>query len=362
MKINVKQGPKVICSNSHGMHRYFGWPTVARLQDGSLMMAASGFRIAHICPFGKVVVCRSFDEGKSWSAPEVVLDTPLDDRDAGVLPFGESGVIVTSFNNTPAFQRSRCQAMNEYANAYLDEVERRGDWEQYLGSSMVISHDGGKTFSSPIRVPISSPHGPCQLQDGRVLYVGRYFQKEEDEPYLACYEISPDGAATLLSRIEDIAPDLLSCEPHAVQLPNGRIVVHIRVQTLGSSSVSGSFFTVFQSVSDDGGKSFSKPVQLLSDHGGSPAHLLLRSSGVLISTYGYRTAPFGIRAMFSYDNGETWETDQILADAEPTADLGYPASVELENGDVLTVFYSCTHQGGPAVIKQIVWSLEDTDR
>ena len=56
MKINIVDGVRTICSNPNSMHNYFGWPSVARLQDGSLMTVASGFRIAHICPFGKVIV------------------------------------------------------------------------------------------------------------------------------------------------------------------------------------------------------------------------------------------------------------------------------------------------------------------
>ena len=67
MKINIIQSEKTICSNEHSIHKYFGWPSVSRLQDGSLAMVASGFRLSHICPFGKVVMCRSYDEGKSWS-------------------------------------------------------------------------------------------------------------------------------------------------------------------------------------------------------------------------------------------------------------------------------------------------------
>jgi len=54
MKINVKE-EKIICSNPNGIHNYFGWPSVTRLQDNSLLAVASGFRIAHVCPFGKVV-------------------------------------------------------------------------------------------------------------------------------------------------------------------------------------------------------------------------------------------------------------------------------------------------------------------
>ena len=355
MKINIIKEASVICSNPNGIHNYFGWPSVARLQDGSLMTVASGFRIAHICPFGKVVACRSYDEGETWSAPEIIADTPLDDRDGGIMTFGKSGVMVATFNNDPAFQRKNCQAKHTYANAYLDEVERRGDWQKYLGSSLIISKDGGRTFASPVIVPISSPHGPCELNDGTVLYVGRLFNDVNSVSHIECHTVDENGKTEFRSRIEDV-PGLLSCEPHATQLQNGRIVVHIRVQ--GYDASRGNVFTIYQSVSDDNGYTFTKPVQLLSDKGGSPAHLINHSSGALVSVYGYREKPYGIRVMFSLDGGETWDTDNVLVGDEPSGDLGYPASVELDNGDVLTVFYTRESSTGASVIKQIVWKFE----
>lgn len=358
MKINIVDKERPICKNNNGMHTYFGWPSVARLQDGSLMTVASGFRIAHICPFGKVIVSRSYDEGKNWTAPEVVIDTPLDDRDGGICTFGEKGVVVASFNNTPDFQRKNVSAMPTYVNAYLDQVEKKGGWEKYLGSTLAFSNDGGKTFGDPVIVPISSPHGPCELQDGTLFYVGRLFSDVNSVSHIECHTVTPDGKTEMRSRIEDIAPDLLSCEPHAIQLPSGRIVVHIRVQHIGAPGQRGPVFTVYQSVSDDNGYTFTKPVQLLDNFGGSPAHLIRHSSGALVSVYGHRRAPFGIKVMFSYDEGETWDIDNVICDQEVSGDLGYPASVELENGDILTVFYAREFAGGSSVIKQVVWNFE----
>ncbi len=355
MKIKLIENQKTICSNPNSIHNYFGWPSVCRLQDGSLMAVASGFRLAHICPFGKVVAVRSYDDGKSWTAPEILIDTPLDDRDGGIMTFGEKGVIVTSFNNTPSFQRKECQRKTAYAYSYIDEVEKL-DWKKYLGANMVISDDGGKTFKGPYIVPISSPHGPCELKDGRILYVGRRFDQTNAPTSIECHTVTPDGKCEYLASISDVSTELISCEPHAIQLKNGRIIVHIRVQSKGDSSIS-SMFTIFQSVSDDNGKTFSKPVQILSDRGGSPAHLIEHSSGMLVSVYGYRDTPFGIRAMFSRDGGETWDTDNVIVSAESSGDLGYPSSVELPNGDILTVFYA-RNVGGAALIKQIIWNFE----
>jgi hypothetical protein len=80
---------------------------------------------------------------------------------------------------------------------------------------------------------------------------------------------------------------------------------------------------------------------------------------MLVSVYGHRKPPFGIKAMFSKDNGETWDIDNIILDDGVSPDLGYPASVELENGDILTVLYARESLGGAAVIRQVIWNFEE---
>lgn len=350
---------KVICANSDNpFHNYFAWPSVARLQDGRLMMVASGLRMKHICPFGKVVACYSDDEGETWTRPTVIIDTPLDDRDAGVLPFGKNSVLVTSFNNTVQAQRNWNKANNiAYINAYLDRLEKIGVEkieEKYLGSTFVISHDGGKTFGEVMRVPITAPHGATLMNDGTILYVGRIFTsntRQVENDTLSAYTMTANGEYEKLCDIENIAPELLSCEPHAIVLPDGKIIVHIRVQQ-------GGLFTTFQCESYDDGHSFTRPRQILSDKGGAPAHLLRLENGVLISVYGYREVPYGIRMMYSLDNGETWNTDYVVCEIGNTNDIGYPASVQLKDGSILTVFYAHPTEKDPAVIMQTKWTLE----
>jgi hypothetical protein len=81
---------------------------------------------------------------------------------------------------------------------------------------------------------------------------------------------------------------------------------------------------------------------------------------MLICTYGYRAkAPFGIRAMFSNDNGKTWDTGYSIYDNEISADLGYPSTVELADGSLLTVFYAIPKVGEAAVIMQQKWRFEN---
>ena len=355
MNITVKE-TKIICQNpTNPHHNYFAWPSVARLHDGRLAMVTSGFRMKHVCPFGKVVISYSDDEGKTWTRPTVVMDTPLDDRDAGILPFGENSVMITSFNNTVNMQRKWNRERNHpYINGYLDTINVEKAEERFLGSTFVISHDDTKTFGEVMRIPVTAPHGPCLMPDGSILYVGRQFSPTDmiqEHECIDSYRVFSDGSYEKLGSIENIAPELLSCEPHTIALADGTVIVHIRVQNSNT-------FTIYQAESHDGGRTFTKPHALLSQKGGAPAHLLALSDGTLISVYGYREAPYGIKMMYSTDKGETWSVGHDIHVNGISHDLGYPASVELANGDILTVFYAKEHEPGPAVIMQTVWRLE----
>lgn len=363
MKIIQMGEPQIIMQNPDSHHNYFGWPTVARLQNGKIAVTASGYRLRHVCPFGKMVIAYSEDEGKTYTRPAPVIDTVLDDRDGGVVPFGENGVIVTSFNNLTDFQRQ--YAESAYDRGYLDSVTKEEESKD-LGVTFRISQDCGVTFGPIYKSPVTSPHGPVVLQDGSLLWVGRVFSpadaQQKGVDCIQAHRIHLDGTTEYVGQIENIDIDgrePLSCEPHAIVLEDGRILVHIRVQMLDFITQPDGIFTVYQAESTDNGRTWSKPIPILPPKGGSPAHLFRHSSGMLISTYGYRLAPYGVKAMFSRDGGETWDTGYDIYVNHVGPDLGYPSTVELSDGSLLTVFYAHPEEDGPAVILQQRWRFEE---
>lgn len=95
---------------------------------------------------------------------------------------------------------------------------------------------------------------------------------------------------------------------------------------------------MWESYSDDGGKTWAAP--FATPLWGHPPHLMLLSNGRVLCSYGYRRPPFGQRACLSND-GVHWDLSDevILRDDAPNSDLGYPVSVELEPGVILTVYY-----------------------
>jgi hypothetical protein len=74
---------------------------------------------------------------------------------------------------------------------------------------------------------------------------------------------------------------------------------------------------------------------------GQPAHLLRLRGGELLCTYGHRRSPYGVgAALFTIDKNK-WQTTRqiILRDDGAGWDLGYPATVQLPDGDLYTVYY-----------------------
>lgn len=348
MNIRLIGNVKTIMSDPEGAHPYFGWPTIARLKNGRIVVGASGYRIEHICPFGKAVLVFSDDEGENYTAPRAVIDTVLDDRDVGLTVFGESGLIVTSFNNTLDFQRNNMPQTKECFD-YINSVSSEDEAEA-LGSNFRISKDNGETFGKIFKSPVTSPHGPIVLNDGTILWIGTVYGENEK---IEVHTIDPEsGKTTFLSSFD--TDGLMLDEPNAIQLPDGKILCHFRIEDENAG-----IFTLYQAVSPDNGKSWSKPVQIIKDDSGAPAHLFLHSSGLLISAFSRRSYPCGIRVILSSDGGESWSDEFIIYENRDTDDdLGYPSTIELDDGSLLTAFYSKELEDSPAVIMQQRWRIE----
>ena len=332
---------------------YQGWPSVCRTESGRLISVCSGYRLAHVCPFGKTVMNFSDDEGGTWSPPVIINDGPLDDRDAGIVSLGGGKLLVTWFvHPAQAMEKTYYDRIRadlppeewELARARMDAYKNMSEETRRGGSYVMLSDDGGVTWTERIRVPVTAPHGPVRLSDGKLLYLGKeHCSYGALEPGALAAYISSDGGRTweLLSRLRlpEEAAGANFNELHAIELPNGRILGAIRAE--GGSAYHG--FTMYTCHSDDRGRTWSLPKP--TNVSGSPPHLMLHSSGALIMSFGRREAPFGERALVSHDGGETWPEEYDIDSRAEGGDLGYPASVELSDGSVFTLYYQRSPDG-----------------
>jgi BNR repeat-like domain len=93
-------------------------------------------------------------------------------------------------------------------------------------------------------------------------------------------------------------------------------------------------------VSTDEGRSWARsgPLTLPSQH---PAHLMKLSDGRVLLTYGIREKNHqGVGVRVSADQGQTWKAPTRLTNLEGTTDGGYPSTVQLGDGTLVTAYYS----------------------
>ncbi len=76
-------------------------------------------------------------------------------------------------------------------------------------------------------------------------------------------------------------------------------------------------------------------------------------------TYGHRRAPLGNQARLSEDHGRTWSGPIIISDDGMSSDLGYPSTVELDDGTLLSVWYERLKTSPMAVLRQARWKFTD---
>jgi len=346
---------------SRDADHYHGWPTLVRRANGELLVSYSGGRAAHVCPFGRVEMIRSTDNGRTWSDPVTLVETKIDDRDSGVLETAKGTILVTTFTSLayePILDKASKLKPGDKGAWPADKLKRWQDVHNQLsaegrkallGSWVIRSTDGGKTWSKPQDSLVNSPHGPVQLRDGRVLYAGRDLWRTNR---IGVVESTDDGQtwkwlAEIPTRAGDDAKNYH--ELHAVETADGKLIVQIRNHNKAESG------ETLQSESTDGGKTWSSPHAI--GVWGLPSHLLRLRDGRLLMTYGYRRKPFGNQARVSSDGGKTWSAPITVSDDGAGGDLGYPSTVELADGTLLSVWYEQLASSPLAVLRQAHWKL-----
>ncbi|MGC9318924.1 MAG: sialidase family protein [Armatimonadota bacterium] len=371
-------GSGVICRQPG---RYIGWPTIAKAADGELFVVFSGDRTAHVDPFGKTCFMRSSDHGVTWSATAVINDTPLDDRDAGICVAPDGSLVVSWFTShyddylsmthysegeEERWKEALSQVSEEdvarwtHADSGLASGRRMGFWTRR-------STDHGRTWEAPVPSICCAPHGPISLSDGRMLFVGTaHFGREEGEAFLGAAESRDDGRSwELIGRVNAL-PEYTGiaeggyaylCEPHAIEVAPDRIVAMARYEERAVPQEARQRSMLWQFESQDGGHTWTepRPTEII----GKPPHLTRLSDGRILLTYGYRHDPYGQRACLSSDGGRTWDYDNeiVLRDDAPDGDLGYPASVECDDGTILTVYYQKETLEDKTVLMTTRWRI-----
>lgn len=263
---------------------------------------------------GRAMITRSTDQGKTWSKPETLIDTPADDRHPAFVEL-RGGTVLASFFTYPG-------------EPYDDDLVK----DPSMGARVhfIRSFDGGKTWEKKARQIKTSflydeTDGPLvRLKDGSVLVAinGRPTSGPPDQAGI--FRSTDQGKNwKLLSAIQS-NHDLQ--EVTVAELPDGRLVFMARAE--------GDICW-----SSDKGRTWTKPVTF-GMRMFAPSLYVLRD-GTLVCLHGsYAPDHPGLRIIFSKDGGENW-----IAPAKDHGFLvdnayGYGKAMELEDGSLFITYLS----------------------
>lgn len=299
-----------------------------KLQNGELLVM---FRegAEHFANDGDVVMLRSKDEGETWGERQVIAGIKaLDEREGCGVQLRDGTLVVGIY----------------YNNHYHPDGSYNfdGDKNPPIGAYTITSRDHGRTWSEPSYLDttgtpsrdIEGPtDAPIEMPDGSILMAmtsgsGRFAIMLRSTDQGKTWKFLSTMASDPERKIGGFM------EPGIVRTKTGRIVAALRNHGIAQA--------IWVTHSDDDGKTWS-PVRQTAMIG-HPTDLIQLADGRLLASYGIRTPhaqPMGVRACFSSDNGQTWDiaTEIQLRNDFGNWDVGYPDSVELPDGRVLTVYY-----------------------
>lgn len=315
------------------------WPNLTRLPDGKIIATIFN-QPSHAMTEGDVECWASSDDGKTWEKTGTPAvhdpDTNRLNVAAGLAANGDLIALVSGWasrNPGGAFE--------------LDRVIRA--W-------ICRSRDGGKTWSvdksgMPEQTPASTPVIPfgdiVPGQDGNLRTIA--YGERGDVHQTFVYRSRDDGK----SWGEPVAIDQNGQrnETALIHLGNGRWLAAAR-----TDHHRGGLY-LYESSDDANTWQFRERITGDSQH---PAHFMRLRDGRLLLSNGNRAGRHkGVDVRVSDDEGQTWSQPKRVVDFQN--DGGYPSSIQLPGGQVLTAYYAIRVAGYQGYHMGVVtWDPERT--
>ncbi len=282
---------------------------------------------------GRAMAIKSTDQGKTWSKPVTILDTPDDDRHPSFIELSDGTLLCSVFT---------------YSGADIASIRKDPSVSNH--TAIIRSFDHGKTWEKEV-IRIPSPFisdetdGPMVLlKDGSVLLTINGMPEESDTEQAAVFTSMDKGATwNLLATIKagkklkevikseemDTKKSYVLSEGHELSetntavLHNGQWVMMARPE--------GDICW-----SSDQGQNWTKPVSFGMRMFAPSLYVL--HDGTLVCLHGsYDPGFWGLRVIFSTDGGHTWIAPSKSHGFLVSNCYGYAKAMELPDGSLFIV-------------------------
>jgi hypothetical protein len=292
------------------------------------------------------LLARSRDGGETWS-----IEDPA--RHGALIPAG------TALHGQPPpglreKEWTDCPGGIDFTRAGFALTARMTDVNSGP-SRFYYSLDRGVTWEGPFRLPLFGGSGVAARTDyvvlGRhdlMLFLTASKQNgREGRPFCAR---TRDGGKTW-TFVGWIGPEPrgYAIMPSTVRLGDSELLTAIRCREGNRAWIEtrrsldeGATWQLGQTAAPDTGE-------------GNPPSMIRLADGRVCLTYGFRAAPYGIRARLSSDGGRSWGPEIRLRDDGGGRDVGYPRTVQRTDGKVVTIYYFHDEPGGDRYIAATIW-------
>lgn len=301
------------------------WPNLTLTADGEILAILHN-QPAHGTKEGDVE-CWASRDGLAWEKRSVVTkhepNTIRMNHAAGLAKNGDFIVLCSGWTNLKQAERPK------QAN-FRDAVLR--PW-------VLRSKDGGRTWEKREEFPAAEtgwtehiPFGDIWIGEDGALHSSCYQGEFED----ATKSTKTKSWRAWHLRSED---DGWTWTPESIIGPR-----HNETDILplgGKSWLAAARIDKMELIrSDDNGATWSEPTPV-TERNEINGHLAKLKDGRLLLSYGVRVKDRrGVCAKLSSDDGKTWSEPLRLASAVGDADCGYPSSVQLDDGAIVTAWYA----------------------
>ena len=204
-----------------------------------------------------------------------------------------------------------------------------------------VSNDRAQTWRGPYRLGafglpgISARTDIVPLGQHDALFLLTCAKQDGKEGRVFCVRTRDGGRSFAFVSFLGEEPENFSIMPASLRLKDGAVYTLVRCQSFERRGWIEAF------VSRDEGATWTpagRPVPS-TGYASNPPTLNRLKDGRLVLVYGYRDAPFGLRARVSADEGQSWSDEIVIRDDGGVADLGYPRSVVRADGKMVSVYY-----------------------